>query len=142
MRAPQPLRDDALDASRAGITLASELSNAYKRLLEGEAEKRISLGGARLMTALVRRSLQSGAQVLINSYQSYSPVPEQAWHDLHAIYVFALAQSASGAAGPDPGDDARNATSGAARSRIRMHFFRARSTSSFAIWPNTVTRRN
>src|SRR5436190_17834752 len=104
-RAPQPLRDDAQDAARAGITLASELSNAYKRMLEGEAEKRISLGGARLMTALVRRSLQSGARVLINSYQSYSPVPQQTWQDLHAIYVFARSRHLHRVPrGSDPGD--------------------------------------
>src|SRR5204862_5496825 len=104
-RAPQPLRDDAQDAARAGITLASELSNAYKRMLEGEAEKRISLGGARLMTALVRRSLQSGARVLINSYQSYSPVPPQTWRDLHSVYVFARSRNLHQVPrGSDPGD--------------------------------------
>src|SRR5437868_6521469 len=105
MRAPQPLRDDAQDAARAGITLATELSNAYKRMLDGEAEKRISLGGARLMAALVRRSLQSGARVLINSYLSYSPVPPQTWHDLHAIYVFARSRKLHQVPrGSDPGD--------------------------------------
>src|SRR5438105_5185201 len=105
MRAPQPLRDDAQDAARAGITLATELSNAYKRMLDGEAEKRISLGGARLMTALVRRSLQSGARVLINSYLSYSPVPPQTWHDLHAIYAFARSRNLHQIPrGNEPGD--------------------------------------
>ncbi|HEY4137630.1 MAG TPA: hypothetical protein VGN65_04200, partial [Casimicrobiaceae bacterium] len=64
IRASQPLRGEAQDAARAAITLASELSNGYKRMLETEAGKRLSLGGPRLMTALIRRSLQSGARVL------------------------------------------------------------------------------
>ncbi len=89
VRASQPLTGEAQDAARSAITLASELSNAYKRLLEHEAEKRISLGGARLMGALVRRSLQSGSRVLVNSYFAYSPVPPHTWHDMHAIYAFA-----------------------------------------------------
>ena len=86
-RAPQPLRGDAQDAARAAVTLAVELSNAYKRMLEAEAAKRIAFGGARLTASLVRRSLQAGSRVLTNSYLSYSPVPPQTWHDLHACPV-------------------------------------------------------
>jgi len=91
-RAPQPLRGDAQDAARAAVTLAVELSNAYKRMLEAEAAKRIAFG-ARLTASLVRRSLQAGSRVLTNSYLSYSPVPPQTWHDLHAIYVFARSRN-------------------------------------------------
>ena len=105
IRASQPLRGEAQDAARAAITLASELFNAYKRMLETEASKRLSLGGPRLMTALVRRSLQSGARVLVNCYLSYSPVPPQTWHDLHAIYAFARSRNLHQAPrDPDAGD--------------------------------------
>ena len=105
IRASHPLRGEAQDAARTAVTLASELSSAYKRMLEGEAEKRLSLGGPRLMTALVRRSLQAGARVLINSYLSYSPVPSQTWHDLHAVYAFARARNLHQAPrGSDPAD--------------------------------------
>ena len=108
-RAPQPLRGEAQDAARAAITLAGELSNAYKRMLESEADKRISLGGPRLMTALVRRSIQSGSRVLVNSYLSYSPVPPQTWHDLHAIYAFARARNLHHASGAgDHGGDSHS----------------------------------
>ena len=106
-RAPQPLRGEVQDAARAAITLATELSNAYKRMLEAEADKRLLLGGPRLMTALIRRSLQAGARVLVNSYLSYSPVPPQTWHDLHAIYAFARARNLHQAPrGTEPGDSA------------------------------------
>jgi cyclic-di-GMP-binding protein len=108
IRAPQPLRGEAQDAARAAITLAAELSNAYKRMLETELDKRISLGGARLQTALVRRSLHAGARVLSNSYLSYSPVPPQTWHDLHAIYAFARSRNLHQAAGTGDAGDAHS----------------------------------
>jgi hypothetical protein len=92
-KAPHPLSGDALDAARASITLATELAVAYKRLLAREADKRISLGGQRLMVALVRRALQASARVLVNSYVCYAPVPAQTWHDMHAIYAFARSRN-------------------------------------------------
>jgi hypothetical protein len=89
VRASHPLTGEALQAAKSALTLAQELSVAYKHLLASEADKRISLGGARLMTALVQRCLQCFARVLSNSYLSYSPVPPRTWHDAHAVYAFA-----------------------------------------------------
>ena len=88
-RASHPLTGDALEAAKAALTLASELSVAYKHLLASESGKRISLGGQRLMLALVHRCLQCTARVLVNSYLSYAPVPPRTWHDAHLIYAFA-----------------------------------------------------
>ena len=92
-KASQPLSGEALDAARAAIELATELAIAYKRLLVREADKRLSLGGQKLMVALVRRSLQASARVLVNSYVCYAPVPPQTWHDMHAIYAFARSRA-------------------------------------------------
>src|SRR4030095_10946658 len=89
VRASHPLAGDALEAANAALTLASELSVAYKHLLANEANKRISLGGQRLMVALVHRCLQCMARILVNCYLSYSPVPPRTWHDAHVIYAFA-----------------------------------------------------
>ncbi len=88
-RATHPLAGDALEAAKAGLTLASELCTAYKHLLAREADKRIALGGQRLMVALIHRCLQCSTRVLVNSYQSYAPVPPRTWHDAHVIYAFA-----------------------------------------------------
>ena len=88
-RAQHPLAGDALTAAKAALTLATELATAYKHLLAHEAEKRILLTGNRLLVALIHRCLQCTARVLINSYQSYAPVPARTWHDAHAIYLFA-----------------------------------------------------
>ncbi len=88
-RASHPLHGPALEAAKAALTLASELGTAYKHLLASEADKRIALGGQRLMVALVHRCLQCTARVLVNSYLSYAPVPPRTWHDAHAIYAFA-----------------------------------------------------
>ena len=88
-RASHPLTGEALEAAKASLTLGSELSVAYKHLLASESGKRISLGGQRLMVALIHRCLQCTARILVNSYLSYAPVPPRTWHDAHVIYAFA-----------------------------------------------------
>jgi hypothetical protein len=89
VRASHPLTGDALEAAKASLTLANELATAYKHLLAHEADKRLALGGQRLMVALVHRCLQCTARILVNSYLSYAPVPPHTWHDAHVIYMFA-----------------------------------------------------
>jgi len=89
VRASHPLSGEALEAAKAALTLSSELTTAYKHLLVNEADKRISLGGQRLMVALVHRCLQCTARILVNSYLSFAPVPPRTWHDSHLIYMFA-----------------------------------------------------
>ena len=88
-KASHPLSGEALEAAKAALGLAHELSVAYKHLLLHESEKRILLAGNRLLVALLHRCLQCVARVLINSYLSYSPVPPKTWLDAHAIYAFA-----------------------------------------------------
>ena len=89
VRASHPLTGEALEAAKAALTLSSELTTAYKHLLVSEADKRIALGGQRLMVALVHRCLQCTARILVNSYLSFAPVPRRTWHDSHLIYMFA-----------------------------------------------------
>jgi hypothetical protein len=93
VRASHPLAGDALESAKAALTLASELAVAYKHLLSSEANKRLSLGGQRLMVALVHRCLQCTTRVLVNSYLSYAPVPARTWHDAHLIYAFARSRN-------------------------------------------------
>ena len=87
-RASHPLQGDNLDAAKASLTLANELSTAYKRLLLREASRRITWGGPRRTVALVRRTFQATSRVLANSYLSYAPVPSQTWYDAHDIYMY------------------------------------------------------
>jgi hypothetical protein len=89
VRASHPLSGHALEAAKAGLTLAHELSTAYKRLLAGEAERRLQLGGSRMTVALIHRCLQCTGRILVNSYLAYSPVPPRTWHDAHLVYAFA-----------------------------------------------------
>ena len=88
-RASHPLSGEALGAAKAALSLAHELGVAYKHLLAHEANKRIHLGGPRLMVALIHRSLQCTARTLVTSYLSYSPVPARTWLDAHLIYAYA-----------------------------------------------------
>ena len=88
-RATHPLSGEALEAAKTALTLAAELSTAYKHLLAREADKRLSLGGNRLLIALLHRCLQCTTRILVNSYLSYAPIPPRTWHDAHAVYAFA-----------------------------------------------------
>ncbi|MCC6869873.1 MAG: hypothetical protein IT522_13725 [Burkholderiales bacterium] len=92
-QAQHPLTGGALEAAKTALTLASELALAYKRLLVGEAAKRISLGGQRLLLALVHRCIECTGRILVTSYLSYAPVPPRTWHDAHAVYAFARERS-------------------------------------------------
>jgi hypothetical protein len=92
-RASHPLTGEALEAAKAALGLAYELSVAYKHLLAHEADRRILLTGNRLLVALIHRSLQCTARILINSYLSYSPLPAKTWLDAHAIYAFSRERS-------------------------------------------------
>ncbi|MEO8536017.1 MAG: hypothetical protein ABI533_00705 [Betaproteobacteria bacterium] len=87
-RATHPLQGDNLEAAKAALALASELSVAYKRLLLREASRRFPFGGPRRTVALVRRTFQSTSRVLANSYLAYAPVPPQTWYDAHDIYMY------------------------------------------------------
>jgi len=93
VRASHPLSGEALEAAKAALTLSTELTTAYKHLLVSEADKRIALGGQRLMVALIHRCLQCTGRVLVNSYLSFAPVPPRTWHDSHLIYTFARARN-------------------------------------------------
>jgi hypothetical protein len=89
-RAAHPLEGEALDAARVTLSLAIELSVAYKRLLASAADRRPLLGTSRRLPGLVYRCLECTARVLFESYRSYAPVPAKTWHDAHAIHAFAL----------------------------------------------------
>ena len=82
------MQGDDLDAAKASLTLANELSTAYKRLLVREASRRFLWGGPRRTVALVRRTFQATSRVLANSYLAYAPVPPQTWYDAHDIYMY------------------------------------------------------
>ncbi len=87
-RASHPLQNDDLEAAKAALNLANELSTSYKRLLVREASRRFTFGGPRRIVSLVRRTLQATSRALVNSYLSYAPVPSQTWYDAHDIYMF------------------------------------------------------
>ncbi len=89
VRASHPLNGISLDAAKAALTLATEMSVCYKLLLVQEADRRLLLTGPRLLLALVHRCLQCTARILVNSYLAYAPVPPKTWLDAHAIYAFA-----------------------------------------------------
>jgi len=105
LRSQHPLTAHANDAARASITLAGELADAYKRQLVRETDKRISLGGQKLMVALLRRAMQASHRLVVNCYLSYSPLPPRTWYDMHVIYAFARARGLHQTGRPDDASD-------------------------------------
>jgi len=89
VRASHPLTKEGLEAAKAALGLAHELSVAYKRLLEREANRRTLFGSTRLLVALIHRTLQCSGRILVTSYLSFAPVPPRTWLDAHRIYAFA-----------------------------------------------------
>src|SRR5262245_2211830 len=89
VNAAHPLSAQSLEAAKVTINFAQELSTAYKRVLDREANKRVLFGGNRLLIALIHRSLQCTSRILICSYLAYAPIPPRTWLDAHRIYAFA-----------------------------------------------------
>jgi hypothetical protein len=87
-QAVHPLSGEALEAAKVAINLAQELSTAYKRVLNREANKRVLFGGNRLLVALILRCLQCTSRILVSSYLAYAPIPPRTWLDAHRIYAF------------------------------------------------------
>jgi len=87
--AAHPLSGEALDAAKASLSLAQELFIAYKRVLEHEANKRVSFGGTKTLALLVQRCLQCAWRILVNSYVAYAPILPRTWLDTHRIYALA-----------------------------------------------------
>ena len=94
-KAPQPLTGDAQLAARTSLVLATELSAMWKRLLAREADKRLSLGGQRLLRP-VRRALQSRA--VCNSYAPTAVPGSRA--RMHATYMYGPEQVHQNTLGP------------------------------------------
>lgn len=88
-RASHPLTGQALEAAKVAVALAHELSLAYKRLLERRSARRVFVGRARTLVALLHRGLEASLRLLASSYLSYAPVPPRTWLDAHAIYAYA-----------------------------------------------------
>ena len=87
-QAVHPLSGEALEAAKVTINLAQELSTAYKRVLDREANRRILFGGNRLLVAMIHRCLQCTSRILVSSYLAYAPIPPRTWLDAHRIYAF------------------------------------------------------
>ena len=103
-RASHPLQGDNLDAAKASLTLANELSTAYKRLLVREASRRFrwAARGARSRSSAARSRRRPACSPTATS--SYAPVPPQTWHDAHDIYMYTRERE-----NPPPSRDARPA---------------------------------
>lgn len=82
--APRPR--EALDLARE---LAFEMAMGYRLAITDTLAKRIAFGAKKQLPALTLRAMECLGRELGSSYKSYSPVPPEAWKEMHHLYLFA-----------------------------------------------------
>ena len=86
-----PLADKPRKVARLARELLRGLGDGYKILLMQE----VAASGrrdTRNLTISLHRAMQCEAQLLLKTYQAYSPHPEGAWSDIHQLYRYSEAQ--------------------------------------------------
>jgi len=81
---------------REALTLARLLSSAlaagYRIALGEKSGKLIGFGAKKNTPMLALRAMEYLAAELRASYKAYSPVPQNLWHDMHKLYLYADAE--------------------------------------------------
>jgi hypothetical protein len=88
-KSAQPLGNQAREALRFARSLALAMASGY-RIAALEKAGAIPAPGKGIRRApLVLKAMRFMAEALRASYRTYSRVPEGAWRELHALYLFA-----------------------------------------------------
>lgn len=88
-----PLPQSVKDTATLAQSLWLELGYGYKLALLDMQTQLFNLGGSKAMAFTILRAIESAAQLNLTYYQTYFPVPEGVWHDVHQMYYFAVQQS-------------------------------------------------
>lgn len=91
---PLPLSDKHKTIAELNRQFQMEMANGYKRLVLNTAN---SGGHPKNQAPVIHRAIRYLTGVLVASYQTYSPYPQDTWKEIHALYTHAeklgLAQS-------------------------------------------------
>ncbi|MHB1140652.1 MAG: hypothetical protein ACYC1T_02685 [Sulfuricaulis sp.] len=85
---PLPLSEKHRSVAEQNRQFQLELANGYKRIVLGLS----SAQGAReqaLQALAIQRAIRCLTSALAVSYQTYSPCPQEAWKEIHALYTHA-----------------------------------------------------
>jgi hypothetical protein len=73
--------------------LHMEMSYGYKGCLQDLDKQRLRWGKKTLLATSIQRAMHYLGEVLLHSYQVYMPYPPEVWHEIHAIYRYAMEQN-------------------------------------------------
>src|SRR5689334_7320385 len=101
-----PLGPRGREALTLARSLSSALSAGYRISIDEKSGKLIAFGAKKQLPVLALRAMEYLVAELRASYKAYSPVPQNLWHDLHHLYLYADAEGAVA----EPGDAETKAT--------------------------------
>lgn len=84
---PLPEKNHKVAAATREILIA--MATAYKITIEDLLKNNILFLDKKLLSVLVHRATTYSGQVLLTSYQIYTPFPQKTWRELHRLYRFA-----------------------------------------------------
>jgi hypothetical protein len=85
---PLPLTDKHRGIAELNRQFQVELAYGYKRIVLNTADEPITLEIDRALRALAtERAIRHLTEVLVVSYQAYSPIPLGVWREIHALYT-------------------------------------------------------
>ncbi|MEO1767363.1 hypothetical protein [Thiobacter aerophilum] len=86
---PLPLGGRPKQAAQLARELVSELTNGYKLTLMELAQRRIVLGGQKLVPLAAARIVEGLGELLDICYETYAPTPAGLWAELNQVYWYA-----------------------------------------------------
>jgi hypothetical protein len=84
-----PLGARGREALTLARLLSSTLAAGYRIAIGEKSGKLIAFGAKKNTPMLALRAMEYLAAELRASYKAYSPVPQNLWHDLHKLYLYA-----------------------------------------------------
>lgn len=84
-----PLPEKNHKVAAATREILSSMATAYKIATEDISKNSLLFTDKKLLATLIHRAISYSNQVLLTSYQVYSPYPNKSWQELHQLYRFA-----------------------------------------------------
>lgn len=84
-----PLSDKNRNIAQLAIALNSEFATGYKIIVEQSWTKNLSLFNRKSITEVIHHAMYYLSNMLLASYQIYADQPQNAWIQIHQLYLFA-----------------------------------------------------
>ena len=84
-----PLQQKPLEAFELAQTLSIESAYSYKALVLEKSEKLIGFGNKKTLPIPIHRALTNALALMLQSYNTYYPVPAGIWQEVSQLYLYA-----------------------------------------------------